>query len=313
MPNPIPDPPAHVPASPGRGVLWVLWLTLGLNLLSATLKLAVGLLSRNLTVLSDSMHGYLDAANNVVGIIAIKVSWLPPDANHPYGHRKFEALASLAIGALMTLTSWEILKAVGHRFFSHEAPGVPTDSALFLAIVLVGLIINIFVSHYELNKGRLLNSTFLIADALHTRSDILVTIVSLSSLLIAPIYPMLDGVLSLIIVGFILHTGWRVVRDSALLLTDAAQMDPEPIRQLVESIPGVENCHAIRNYGMPDAIRLDLHIVVKPNLTAAQTHEIEAEVRKKLMETYPEIADVSIHHQTQMPVTSQPFTRHPAT
>src|SRR5687767_10311558 len=107
---------------PSRRVLRVLWITLGLNLLSAALKLAVGLFSGNLTVLSDSVHSFLDAFNNVIGIFAISYSWRPPDEDHPYGHRKFEALASLGVGALMTLTSWEIIKAVLQRLFTPLPP-----------------------------------------------------------------------------------------------------------------------------------------------------------------------------------------------
>lgn len=297
------------PNAGGRGVLRVLWITMGLNFLSAGFKLAVGLVSHNLTVLSDAFHGFLDGSNNIVGIIAIKVAWRPPDANHPYGHRKFEALAALAIGALMTLTSWEILRAIFRRYWYHEKFIHPSDSWVFIVAVVAGLVINLFVSQYEARRGRELGSTFLVADAMHTRSDIFVTLGSLSSLLIAPAYPIIDGALSLVIVGFILKAGWNVLRDNVLLLSDASQMDPEPIRQVVASVEGVLNCHAIRTQGMPDAIRLDLHIVVRPELTAAETHEIERRVREQLFNHFPGIVEVSIHHQTQMPVTEKPIIR----
>lgn len=309
MTAPEPTQPLPRRESISRQVLWVLWITMALNFLSAGFKLAIGILSHNLTVISDAVHGFLDGANNVVGIIAIKVAWRPPDANHPYGHRKFEALAALAIGALMTVTSWEILRAIIRRYLIREQFIHPTNSLIFIAAVLGGLAINIFVSQYEAHRGRVLGSTFLIADALHTRSDIFVTLGSLSSLLIAPYFPAVDGALSVVIVFFILHSGWQVLRDNVLLLTDAAQMDPEPIRKVVESVEGVINCHAIRSHGMPDEIHLDLHIVVRPELTAAQTHTIEAEVRERLFHQFPRVADVSIHHQTEMPVTHRPITR----
>lgn len=305
-----PDQNPRRRASTRRGVLRVLWVTMALNFLSAAFKLLVGLSSHNLTVLSDAMHGFLDGSNNIVGIIAIQVAWRPPDANHPYGHRKFEALAALAIGALMTLTSWEILRAIIRRYWIHEQFTRPTDSPFFIAAVIAGLLINLFVSMYEAHRGRALGSTFLVADAMHTRSDFFVTLGSLSSLLVAPRFPAADGFLSIVIVCFILHTGWCVLRDNVLLLTDARQMDPAPIRQVVESVEGVKNCHAIRSHGMPDEIHLDLHIVVPPELTAAETHSLEGRVRDKLFQHFSQVAEVSIHHQTQMPVTAQPLTRH---
>lgn len=301
--------PQHNVNPAKRGVLQVLWITMGLNILVAVLKLAVGLISHNLTVMSDAVHGFLDASNNVVGLVAIKVAWRPPDENHPYGHRKFEALAALAIGALMTLTSWEILRAVIRRYFAHEQFVHPTASATFVGLLVFGLLVNIFVSRYEVARGRALGSAFLVADALHTRTDIMVTAGALSSLLVAPRFPLIDGVLALVIVGFILRTGWCVLKDNVLLLTDAIQMDPEPIRQAVESVPEVINCHAIRSHGMPDAIHLDLHIVVKPELTAERTHAVEREVRERLFQQFSQVAEVSIHHQTQMPVTQRPIIR----
>lgn len=302
----------HPSGPPGRAVVRVLWLTFALNILGATLKLFVGLVSRNLTVLSDAMHGFLDASNNIVGLVAIKISWWPPDANHPYGHRKFEALASLAIGALMTLTSWEIVRAIARRLFYHERIAPPDDSLVYIGAVLTGLVINIFVSRYEARRGRELKSSFLLADAAHTKTDIFVTFVSLSSLLIAPRHPVMDSLLSIIIVLFILHTGWSVVRDNVGMLTDAAVMDPGPIKNVAETIEGVENAHAIRTHGMPDEVHLDMHIVVRPELTAAETHSIEARVRAALLTAFPDIAEVNIHHQTQMPVTERPFTRQTA-
>lgn len=301
---------SHPRVNPAKqGVMRVLWVTMGLNILVAVLKLAVGLISHNLTVLSDAVHGFLDASNNVVGLLAIKVAWRPPDENHPYGHRKFEALAALAIGALMTLTSWEILRAIIRRYFIQELYVAPTASLAFVGVLVFGLLLNIFVSRYEVSRGRALGSAFLVADAMHTRTDILVTLGALSSLLVAPRFPIIDGVLALVIVGFILRTGWCVLKDNVLLLTDAIQMDPEPIRQAVESVPEVLNCHAIRSHGMPDAIHLDLHIVVKPDLTAARTHDVEREVRDRLFHQFSQVAEVSIHHQTQMPVTQRPIIR----
>jgi cation diffusion facilitator family transporter len=293
-----------------RAVTRVVWITMALNLVNALLKLTVGALSGNLTVISDSVHGFLDASNNVVGLIALKASWRPPDENHPYGHRKYEALASLAIGGLMTLTSWEILRAVIARLSRDaELPAHRGQLAwLWIAMVLAGLAINVAISIYEARRGRRLRSQFLLADAAHTRVDVFVTALAIASLLLAPRWPWLDGLLSLVIVGFILRTGWSVIRDNALLLTDAARLDPEPIRQIVESVENVQNCHAIRTHGMPDEVHLDLHIVVAPDLTAHAANVIEMRVREALQRNFPEIREVAIHHQTRLPQSAKPLS-----
>ncbi len=287
-----------------RAVRRVLWLTLALNLVSAGIKLAVGLFTRNLTVLSDSIHSMLDAANNVLGILALKAAWRPPDANHPYGHRKYEAVAALAIGGLMSLTSWEIIKAVGGRYLRGQVEP-PTLGPVFIALMLVSGIISLFIAIYEHRRGRALGSPFLVADAAHTRADVAVTGLSLVSLTLAPRWPWLDGVLAMAIVLYVLVTAFKIVRENTLVLTDAVVLDPEPVRAVVESVEGVRNCHAIRSHGMPDDIHLDLHIVVPPDLTASQAHQVEMAVHRRLLQEFPQIAEVAIHHQTHLPAPEQ--------
>ncbi|MCL5270846.1 MAG: cation diffusion facilitator family transporter, partial [bacterium] len=289
------DPTAVATSSPGRRVLRVLWITLWLNVANFALKLLVALRSGNLTVLSDAFHGILDAANNIVGIFVMGQSWRPPDAAHPYGHRKFEALASLAVGGLMALTSWEVLKTIVHRIVAHAGEPSVRVTPAWLTMVGVGLALNIFITIYEGRRGRALRSTFLLADAAHTKTDVCVTLMSISSLVLAPRWPWLDGVLSFLVVGVILRTGWKVVRENVQLLTDTVRLDPEPIRKLVEAVKGVENCHAVRTHGMPDDVHLDLHIVVRPDITADRTHEIESAVRETLCAAFPDIHEVAIH------------------
>ncbi len=288
-------------------VLRVVWITMALNFVNALLKLTVGLFSHNLTVIADAVHGFLDAINNVVGIAALKASWRPPDHNHPYGHRKYEALASLAIGGLMTLTSWEIFKAALGRM-GRNAPALAEVRGPWIAMVLIGLVINLTISIYERRRGRALNSQFLVADAAHTMTDVFVSICSISSLLLATRWPAFDALLSFLIVGIILKTGYSVIRENALLLTDAARLDPEPIRQVVQSVHRVQDCHAIRTHGMPDEVHLDLHIVVAPDLSAQEAQSIEMSVREALQREFPEIREVAIHHQTRLPQTAKPLS-----
>lgn len=302
-----PPPTAHADAS--RPVMRVLALTLTLNLLNCLIKFTVGFAGNNLTIISDAVHGLLDAGNNVIGMLTTRLAWRPPDANHPYGHRKYEALAALAIGGLMGLTSWEILRTIGAKHLFGDPGPSPRFTLLFMILLVVSLVLNVFITIYERRRGRALKSPLLLADAAHTRVDIYVTLFSVLSLAVAPLIPWVDGLLAAVVVGFILYTGWTVVRDNVLLLTDAVQLDPEPIRREVEAIEEVENCHAVRSHGMPDEVHLDLHIVIPPDLTAQQAQEIEARVRERLLSHFPEVAEVSIHHQTHPPRTEQPIRR----
>ncbi len=288
----------------GRAVRRVLWLTLVLNLVSAALKFTVGAATRNLTVVSDAVHSLLDAGNNLMGLGALTAAERPPDRNHPYGHRKYEAVASLAIGGVMTLTSWEILKVIWGRYRAGTVE-LPIFNLGAGGLVLVSAAISLFIAIYEHKRGRALGSPLLVADAAHTRSDVGVSVLSVASLALAPRWPVLDATLALGIVLFIVYTAWTILRENMLLLTDAAVLDPEPVRAVVEAVEGVQNCHAIRSHGMPTEVHLDLHIVVQPELTAQRTHEIEMAVHRTLLEEFPQVAEVSIHHQTRLPAESE--------
>lgn len=316
----IPPPPeGHLPpldlgapapwALNERAVVRVLWITLLLNATNCTLKFVVGLISGNLTVISDAMHGVLDGANNIVGIFTLRYSYRPSDEDHPYGHRKFEAVAALIIGFLMGLTAWEIAQSVFERMTGPAEAPPAAPAAWYVALILGSLAINVFITLFETRRGRALGSPFLLADAAHTRSDIYVTLMSLSSLFLAPKLPFLDQTLAMLVVLMIFRAGWRIVRDNLLLLTDTAQLDPGPIKAVAETIAGVGNCHAIRSHGMPDQVHLDLHIVVSEDITARQAQDIEALVRAALLRAFPMVAEVAIHHQTETPRTNLPLGR----
>ncbi len=291
------------------GVVRVLVVEGVANLLVAACKITIGALASNLTVLSDGMHGLLDAANNVAGYFGLKFSYRPPDADHPYGHRKVEALLALGIGAVMALTSWEILQAVARRFLS-ETPFLPKPfNPLFVIVLFATLAVNAAVVSYQLRMGRKLKSAFLIADAGHTKTHMALDVMAIASLVLASRFAWIDPVLSLVVVGYILRMGFHIVWENAMILTDTEILDPKVVKQAVESIPDVLNCHAIRSHGMPDDINLDLHIVISPDLTAGDASEIETRVRKALFEKFAEVTEVAIHHQTHSPMTFEPERR----
>ena len=107
-----------------RSVRRVLGVVLVLNLAVAAAKLVVGWLSSSISMVADGFHSLTDGASNVVGLIGMSIADRPPDEDHPYGHRKFETLAALIIGALLSLTAWEVLKSLTHRLREGGEPEV---------------------------------------------------------------------------------------------------------------------------------------------------------------------------------------------
>jgi cation diffusion facilitator family transporter len=152
-----------------RSVVTVLRRVLVLNLIVAFAKIALGYFSGAVSILSDGFHSLADASSNIVALVGVSAAQRPADEDHPYGHRKYETMASVGILMFMLLVLSEVARnAVEHL----RVPSTPTVLPLGLATMVVTLVINVFVVRYESRAGRRLRSEVLGADAKHTRSDV---------------------------------------------------------------------------------------------------------------------------------------------
>jgi len=271
----------------------VLVRVLFLNLAVAVAKIALGYVSGAVSILSDGFHSLTDTASNVVAIIGVRVARQPPDENHPYGHRKFETLASVGILIFLAVVLVEVLGAAIGRIREGGAPEVRT-----LAFVVMGatFAINVAVVWYERREGRRLGSEILLADAHHTTSDLLTSgavIVSLIGVRLG--YGWLDPAAALLVAGFIAMACWEIVQDTARILGDQVVMDESGIRAVVEAVPGVHGCHHIRTRGSADFVFLDLHVWLDGSLSLYEAHRMSHVVKDALMQRFPQIKDAVIH------------------
>ena len=276
-----------------RSVIRVLWQVLFLNLLVAVLKLVFGYLSGALSMVADGFHSTLDASSNVVGLLGIQIARRAPDEDHPYGHRKFEALAALGISLFLFLTCYEILTSVVGRFKgSHEVePRLVT-----FAVMIFTVIVNLFVTRYEKREGKRLSSMILTADAKHTQSDVFASLGVIASLVAALLnFTVLDLVVAVSIAGFIAYSGYTIVSSAFTVLADSQMVDPEDVARIVTEVRGVTHAHRVRSRGLPDDIHIDLHIHVAPEMSIADAHALAHEATNRIRSEIPEVTDVVIH------------------
>jgi cation diffusion facilitator family transporter len=271
----------------------VLVRILFLNLAVAFAKIIFGQLSGSISILSDGFHSLTDGASNVVALVGLRLAEKPPDANHPYGHRKFETLAAGGIALFLLIIVVEVAQATYVRFSTGGAPSVSTAS---FAIMLATLAINVAVVRAERGAARRLSSELLLADARHTQSDVLTSIAVIVALAGSAIgYPILDPLAALVIIGFIGYAGFSIARDSARILSDEIVISEDDVRQVVESVPQVLGCHHIRSRGSLDHVFLDLHVWLDGATPLTTAHAVSHTVKDLLMERYPQIADAIIH------------------
>lgn len=246
----------------------------------------------SISMLADGFHSATDASANVIGLIGATIASRPPDRNHPYGHQKYETFATLGIGLLLLLTSWQVLKSV----FTRLAEGSSPEVTPFSFIVIGGtILLNLIVVAYEKRRGCQLKSSLLLADAAHTRSDVFVSLSVLISLVAVEMgWFWIDLVVALVIVFVIGHTGWQIVRRASEVLADSAVLDATAIAEVALSVEGVQSCHKIRSRGPGQAAHLDLHIQVDGGMTLEEAHRLGHLTQKQLEEKLG-FVDVLVH------------------
>jgi cation diffusion facilitator family transporter len=277
-----------------RAVKRVLLIVLVLNLVVAVAKAAYGLWAGSLAITADALHSFVDAAANVAGLVALRWADAPPDHGHPYGHRKIEIAAAAGIGVVLALGALEFGRSAVEALLHGRQP--PATSVIGFAIIIGTWVINLFVATYEHRRAVQLDSAYLAADAMHTASDLAVT----AAVLIA--YTAMhfgvswaDPVGALLVMAAIVRVTWQVLGENVSVLIDRAAIDPERVRAVVMTVPGVSGCHRVRSRGVARAAYVDLHLQVDGALPLHEAHELSHRVEDVLRQELPEVADVTIH------------------
>jgi cation diffusion facilitator family transporter len=277
----------------GAAVRRVLGLTLLLNVLVSAGKIVVGKLSFSLSMVADGYHSLTDGLNNVVGLVVAGFAYKPPDAGHPYGHRKFETAATAFIGLALLAVAYHLVQ---QAFASVAATARPAVGALNWIVMGATLVVNMFVAWYERREGQRLGSPYLVADSAHTRSDIYVTLGVVASFAGARAgLPWADGVVAAGIAIFIAFLGVQVLIGSFNTLTDRAVLAPEGLAAIVLAVPGVRACREIRTRGGLGAVYVDLVVHVDGDMSLSAAHDVADRIEAVLQHAHPEIVDVVVH------------------
>ena len=282
-----------------KKIRFVLIYTLILNALVALLKIVFGFASGSLAMIAVGFDSMFDGISNVIGLVGIYVAFLPPDVEHPYGHKKFETLFAIGISVLLFVTCYEIVESAIHRFF---AKAVPDITWITFVVMLITIAIHIYVAIYEYQKGKKLKSDFLVADSMHTRADVFVSLSVVAGFGVIKMgYPWIDPLIALGIAILIAKIGIDIIRSGSRVLVDGIILNAERIEKLALSIPGVKTCHRIRSRVREDHIHLDLHLEVDPKITVDKAHDIAHGVEEKILKELEDVKDVVIHIEPKTP------------
>ena len=260
------------------------------NLIVLIAKLFVGLSTSSLAILADAIHSLTDVANNIVAWFVIRLSSLPADREHPYGHRKFETLAVFGLAALLTALAFEL----AINAFNKEPEEIITGD-WELGIMIAVLCINISLASWQRIWARRLKSDILLADASHTFADVLTTIVVILGWQLSAMgYPVLDKICALGVAGLIIYLAFHLFKRAVPILVDEFAIDPELISQTVKGISGVRQVKRVRSRWLGNTRAVDMIISVDPALSTEDAHKITDTIESTIEKNF-NILDTSIH------------------
>lgn len=272
-------------------------LSMLIGALLAATKIIVGLRANSTAVVSDGFESATDVLTSGIVFAGLYLASKPPDEEHPYGHGRFETLAGLAVGMILTVTGVLISQRALGRL--HDPVHIPAAFAVWP--LLVSLVVKSGFFGYKFRIGKRTGSTALVADAWHDAVDMLSGFTALIALLIAVSNPerlsAADHWGGFVVGIIVVLLGFRVMYDTAIHLLDTMP-DPETIlkiRDVALKVPGalaIEKLYA-RKTGL--RYHVDLHLEVDPELTVRESHEIARAVKQTIKNQLDWIADVLVH------------------
>jgi cation diffusion facilitator family transporter len=275
------------------GVRRVLGGILAANIAVVIIKFAVGLDTNSLAVFGDALQSSVDAVNNLFALFVVRLASKAPDEDHPYGHAKFETLGALLIALLLALSIFELVRGAITRLVM----GAPPLNVSGTALALLGftLAINVGVVWFETRAAERLKSDILLADALHTRTDVFISIGVLTGLGLARAgLAWADPVLAIIVALLVGRAGYQILRRSIPSLVDERAFDQATIRREAEGVAGVVSAYAIRSRRAGDRQFAELTISVNGEADVASAHRIADRVEDRLRHTL-QLDEVTVH------------------
>ncbi len=272
----------------------VLLIEGAVNLLLCVAKFVVGTLTQSAVVLADALHSLTDLFNNVIALVAMRISHKPPDKSHRYGHQKFEYLAIFMLSVLLVVVAIELV------FYAIDNHGRAVEqSRTGLVLLVVAIVVNLLLSRWEAAQARLLNSKLLSADAKHTLSDVLTSVAVLIGWQLATMgFYWLDTLFCFVVAAIVGRLAWQLFQQALPVLVDAditsEIFSPDQLSILIQEFNDIHRVTTIRSRAMGDATIADLTIKVNPQLSVTDAHTLSHAFERRLKEVFG-LYDVMIH------------------
>ncbi|HEX20403.1 MAG TPA: cation transporter [Acidiferrobacteraceae bacterium] len=270
------------------------------DLLLGVVKIVIGIVGHSQALIADGIHSLSDLATDFIVLYAAKHSSHKADKEHPYGHERIETVATVILGVALIAVAIGIAYHALQRMFHPEQLLQPSFWVLVVAVISV--ISKELIYHYTMRVARKHNSAMLRANAWHSRSDAVSSIIVVVGVIgtMAGL-PYLDALAAIGVAFMIAKIGWELGWSSLQELVDTGleQHRVDAIRQIILGTAGVCSLHMLRTRMMGGMALVDVHVQVDPDLTVSEGHHISETVRRQLIQEIPEVSDVMVHIDTE--------------
>lgn len=286
----------------GRRITWV---SVVVNVVLTAMQIVVGVVAHSASLVADAMHTLSDIVADVFVLWANRRSAEAADEEHPYGHGRYETVASLVLGVLLMVTGAGILIAAAGRL--QNIAGVPQvgEAAMWAAIATLAGKEGLF--RYMLGVAERLRSPMLVANAWHARADALsslVVAVGIGGALLG--FNFADAVAAIVVGAMIVKAGagfaWDAVRE--LIDTGLSAEEVAGIRTTLAATRGVVGIHDLRTRRMAHQVLVDAHLQVSPRVSVSEGHRIGEVARTRVLAEHPEVLDVLVHIDAENDLSS---------
>lgn len=272
------------------------------NLLLLLFKFVAGIVGQSSAMVADAVHSLSDFVTDIIVLLFVRVSNMPQDKNHDFGHGKYETLATALIGVILFGVGLGILWNGLNSILTYiqgkplEAPG-----ALALWAAVISIIVKELLYQYTVFVGRKVNSQAVVANAWHHRSDAFSSIGTMlgigGAILLGERWRVLDPLAAVAVSFFIMKVACNLVVPCAEELMEKSLPDEveQEIERVLKEMPGVYDPHNMRTRKIGNRSAVNVHVRMDGNLTVNQAHEATRVMESRIRQVLGEDAFVSIH------------------
>jgi cation diffusion facilitator family transporter len=267
-----------------------------IDLVLGIAKILIGVVGHSHGLVADGVHSLSDLMTDGLVIWAAKYGTQKADAEHPYGHERIQTISTVLLGLALIIVALLIAYDAVGRLLSSETMEVPGN--LTLAVASISILAKEWIYRYTMRVARRIRSKLLTANAWHSRSDALSSLVVLAGIIGSMLgLNYLDTVAAIVVAAMIVHVGWRLGWDSVHELVDTG-LDKkllESMRKTMLSIEDVRDIHQLRTRRMGPQVIADVHVIVRSDISVSEGHRISEEVERMLVGELDDPADITVH------------------